>query len=76
MLEGGAVHPCVEARFTPHVSLGDTTREYRVLRLKNGLRALLIHDAAADKAAACLSVNIGHLTAPLSSRGSPTSWNI
>ncbi|KAM0792534.1 hypothetical protein ACM66B_005203 [Microbotryomycetes sp. NB124-2] len=39
-------------------------RLYRLLTLKNGLRALLISDKLTDKAAAALSVNIGHLSDP------------
>lgn len=34
-------------------------REYRYIRLENGLKVLLISDAAADKAAASLDVNVG-----------------
>ncbi|KAK4053128.1 metalloprotease [Microbotryomycetes sp. JL201] len=36
----------------------------RLLTLENGLRALLISDKSTDKAAAALSVNIGHLSDP------------
>lgn len=41
-------------------------REYRVIRLHNGLQAMLIHDATADKAAASLDVAVGHLYDPVS----------
>ena len=41
-------------------------REYRVIRLQNGLHATLIHDARADKAAASLDVGVGHLYDPVS----------
>ncbi|KAH3684490.1 hypothetical protein WICPIJ_004540 [Wickerhamomyces pijperi] len=34
-------------------------REYKTITLSNGLTALLIHDAKADKAAAALDVNVG-----------------
>ncbi|KAH9941260.1 LuxS/MPP-like metallohydrolase [Epithele typhae] len=34
-------------------------REYRILRLQNGLRALLVHDPDADKAASSLCVAVG-----------------
>ncbi len=37
-------------------------REYRVIRLENGLEAVLIHDANADKSAASLNVAVGHLS--------------
>ncbi|TFB05329.1 Putative zinc protease [Trichoderma ghanense] len=35
-------------------------REYRVIRLENGLEALLAHDPEADKASAALDVNVGN----------------
>lgn len=40
-------------------------REYRVVRLDNGLEALLIHDAQTDKASAALDVNVGSLADPV-----------
>ncbi|KAI9069108.1 insulin-degrading enzyme [Trametes sanguinea] len=39
-------------------------RDYRVIRLENGLQAMLVHDAKADKAAASLDVAVGHLYDP------------
>ncbi|THG99965.1 hypothetical protein EW026_g2491 [Hermanssonia centrifuga] len=39
-------------------------REYRVIRLANGLEATLVHDGKADKAAASLDVAVGHLYDP------------
>ena len=39
-------------------------REYRYLELANRMRVVLVHDPKADKAAAALSVNIGHLSDP------------
>lgn len=39
-------------------------RDYRLIRLENGLKAMLIHDATADKAAASLDVAVGHLYDP------------
>lgn len=41
-------------------------REYRMVRLENGLQALLVHDAKTDKAAASLDVAVGHLSDPVS----------
>jgi len=38
-------------------SLDDRT--YRVIRLPNGLEALLVHDAQTDKASAAMDVNVG-----------------
>ena len=42
-------------------------REYRFIRLENGLQVMLVHDAKADKAAASLDVAVGHLYDPVSS---------
>ncbi|TFK92329.1 hypothetical protein K466DRAFT_582051, partial [Polyporus arcularius HHB13444] len=39
-------------------------REYRLIRLGNGLQAMLVHHAKADKAAASLDVAVGHLYDP------------
>lgn len=40
-------------------------REYRLIKLENGLLAMLIHDATADIAAASLDVAVGHLSDPV-----------
>ena len=40
-------------------------RDYRVIRLQNGLEAMLVHDIKADKAAASLDVAVGHLYDPV-----------
>lgn len=42
-------------------------RDYRMVRLQNGLQAMLVHDVKADKAAASLDVAVGHLYDPVSS---------
>lgn len=42
-------------------------REYRLIRLENGLEAMLVHDRSADKAAASLEVAVGHLQDPVGS---------
>ncbi|KAF7295456.1 Insulin-degrading enzyme [Mycena indigotica] len=39
-------------------------RDYRLIRLENGLEAILVHDYKADKAAASLDVAVGHLHDP------------
>ena len=39
-------------------------RSYRVLRLENGLRVLLVSDPGTDKSAAALNVAVGHLNDP------------
>ncbi|KAF9353781.1 Insulinase (Peptidase M16) [Mortierella sp. AD094] len=39
-------------------------RSYRLLRLKNDLEVLVIHDPKADKSAAALDVHVGHLSDP------------
>lgn len=42
-------------------------REYRIIKLENGLHATLVHDPEADSAAASLDVSVGHLSDPVSS---------
>lgn len=37
-------------------------RDYRVIRLQNGLEALLVHDHETDKASAALDVNVGNFS--------------
>ena len=41
-------------------------RDYRLIRLENGLHAMLVHDAKADKGAASLDVAVGNLSDPVS----------
>lgn len=48
-------------------------REYRVIRLANGLNATVVHDPTADKAAASLDVAVGHLYDPVSRPNEKTS---
>ncbi len=50
----------------PIVKSQQDDREYRIIRLDNGLEATLVHDATADKAAASLDVTVGHLSDPVS----------
>jgi hypothetical protein len=40
-------------------------RQYRIIRLDNGLVLVLIHDPSADEAAAALDVAVGHLNDPV-----------
>jgi insulysin len=40
-------------------------REYRIIKLDNGLQALLIHDEKTDKAAAAMDVGVGNLSDPV-----------
>jgi hypothetical protein len=46
-------------------------REYRLIRLDNGLQAMLVHDPKADKAAASLDVAVGHFQDPVSTLQAP-----
>ncbi|KAI0952754.1 hypothetical protein AcW1_007154 [Taiwanofungus camphoratus] len=39
-------------------------RDYKLIQLENGLRAILVHDSAADKAAACVTVAVGSMQDP------------
>ncbi|KZV96205.1 hypothetical protein EXIGLDRAFT_747787 [Exidia glandulosa HHB12029] len=49
---------------TPIQRSPNDDRDYRIIRLKNGLHAMLIHDPNVDKAAASLAVTVGHLSDP------------
>lgn len=40
-------------------------RDYRIITLENGLQAVLVHDAKADKSAASMDVSVGHLLDPV-----------
>ena len=40
-------------------------RNYRILELQNGLKAVLVNDPLADKSAACLRVAVGSLYDPV-----------
>lgn len=44
------------------------TRDYRLIRLDNGLLGMLVHDPTADKAAACVGIAVGALNDPVSYR--------
>ena len=45
-------------------------REYRVIKLENGMEATLVHDAKAERAAASLNVAVGSLSDPVSTTDS------
>ncbi|KZT12293.1 LuxS/MPP-like metallohydrolase [Laetiporus sulphureus 93-53] len=45
-------------------------RDYRLMRLENGLHVILVHDASSDKAAASLTVQVGAMHDPESWPGS------
>lgn len=51
---------------TPVVKSDRDEREYRVIKLENGLEAILVHDAKAERSAASLDVAVGHLFDPVS----------
>lgn len=52
-------------RFTnPIIKSDNDQRDYQIIKLNNQLQVILIHDPKADKAAAALSVNVGHLSDP------------
>lgn len=44
-------------------------RQYRIIRLANGLEALLIHDPTTDKSSAAMDVRVGHLSDPENFQG-------
>ena len=41
-------------------------RQYCLLKLTNGMHAVLVHDPDADKAAASVYVGVGHMQDPVS----------
>lgn len=53
----------------PIITSASDTRSYRIIRLKNNLQAILIHDPKTDKAAAAMDVNVGHLSDPKNLQG-------
>jgi hypothetical protein len=62
-LEGEPTSSCTTfAR--PIVQSPNDNRAYRIIKLHNNLQALLISDPNTDKAAASLSVGVGHLSDP------------
>ena len=44
-------------------------KKYRPTTLKNGLRALLVHNNESQKSAAALAVNVGHFSDPKTRQG-------
>ncbi len=58
-----ALEEAVDEVVLPHVSPHDS-RDYRVLRLDNGLTALLVSDPEADRAAASMNVGVGSAQDP------------
>lgn len=44
-------------------------RAYRLVRLSNGLEALVIHDAETDKSSAAMDIRVGHLSDPIELQG-------
>ena len=51
-------------------SLSDQ-RHYRMIRLENGLTAMVVHDPKTENAAASIDVAVGHLSDPVSEFLSP-----
>ena len=62
-LEGKPTPSCA-AFARPIVQSPNDDRAYRIIKLQNNLQALLISDPKTDKAAASLSVGVGHLSDP------------
>ena len=63
-----ATNEFVKERVTP-VSSPEDERQYRVITLKNGLRALLISDPETTKCAASVAVNAGSVHNPPTLKG-------
>ena len=60
-----AVAPAHHVFTAPIEKPAQDTREYRLLRLQNGLQAMLIHDKDADTSAAAMDIAVGHLNDPV-----------
>lgn len=65
-IEATGEHPLYDL-FTKEIQKSkNDDRLYRLIRLENGLQALLVHDGTADNAAAALDVATGQLMDPVS----------
>jgi insulysin len=67
---GSAPTPAPYAVFTKPLetsSLDDRT--YRIIRLDNGLEAMVIHDPDTDKSSAAMDIRVGHLSDPIEFQG-------
>jgi len=53
-----------ETKIAVPVKSASDEREYRIVRLANGLNTLLIHDPEADKGAAAMDVHVGYWSDP------------
>jgi len=58
------------ATFLPQLEQSpNDDRQYRLIRLANGLECTLVSDSNSDKAAAGISVRVGHLSDPENAQG-------
>lgn len=62
------------ARIDDIIKSLEDKRTYRGLILKNGLKVLLVSDPTTDKSAACLCVEIGHMSDPVEIPGLAHFW--
>lgn len=53
---------CTISRYENIIKSEQDPREYRGLVLDNGMKVMLISDSTTDKSAACLSVEVGHMS--------------
>lgn len=51
-------------RFDNIIKSQEDKRQYRGLRLDNGIKVLLVSDPTTDKSAACMCVEVGHMSDP------------
>lgn len=61
-------------RFDDIVKSQEDTRDYRGLKLGNGMNVLLVSDPTTDKSAACLCVEVGHMSDPADLPGLAHFW--
>lgn len=52
-------------RYDNIIKSQEDQRTYRGIHLKNGLKVLLVSDPTTDKSAACLCVEVGHMSDPI-----------
>lgn len=57
---------CIDSanRYDNIVKSQEDQRQYRGLKLDNGIKVLLVSDPTTDKSAACLCVEVGHMSDP------------
>lgn len=67
---GSTTSPAPFAVYTKPLEMSSLDdRKYRLIRLENGLEAMVIHDPETDKSSAAMDVRVGHLSDPIELQG-------